>query len=215
MRTTTQPSASTADLITVMAYEFHGAWGGPGSVAPIDSGRTRAGVCDPGRSHRKRSGSGIAHYGYDWNTLTGSARALSFAQAIELAERYQAEVNLDPSSQSAAFRYQAPFGDPPASGSGLAPLRHTISERAPPPCDVAAPPPAAPRPPGPRPAPDAVQEHEVWFEESAGAAGSGWSWRRATAPGAWRHGGSARRILRSGQRSPTGAQNPTIEEQAP
>ena len=25
-----------ADLVTVMAYEFHGAWGGPGPVAPYD-----------------------------------------------------------------------------------------------------------------------------------------------------------------------------------
>ena len=182
-----------ADLITIMAYEYRGAWSGPGSVAPIDWVE-RVLAFATRQIPQEKVRLGIAHYGYDWNTMTGSARALSFAQAIELAERYQAEVNLDPSSQSAAFRYQAPFGDPPASGTRLAPLRHTISERAPPPCDVAAPPPAAPRPPGPRPAPDAIQEHEVWFEESAGtrqAAGAGGAlWRRRRGDMAARPGGS-------------------------
>ena len=48
--------------------------------------------------------------------------------------------------------------------------QHEIAVREPPPCAVADPSPAPTPTPRPTPSPDAIQDHEVWLEESTGAA---------------------------------------------
>lgn len=157
-----------ADLVTIMAYEFSGAWGGPGSIGPYDwVDQVAAYATSAMPAHKVLLGLGF--YGYDWNTTWGGARALSHGQASRLAERYQVGIELDPASRSATFRYQAPAGDPPPAALPVPPLQHQITTRAAPPCPVATPEPA-PRP-APRPiSPEDIQDHEVWLENSASAA---------------------------------------------
>jgi spore germination protein YaaH len=156
-----------ADLVTIMAYEYHGAWGGPGSVAPItwvDSVLAFSAAQIP----PEKVLLGLAVYGFDWNTTSGGARPLSYVQAAALAEHHQVAVNLDAETQSATFRYQALPADV-LPRTTLPPLQHEIAVREPPPCPEALPaPPATPTPP--TPPPDAMQMHEVWLEESTGAA---------------------------------------------
>src|SRR5919197_5148 len=86
------------------------------------------------------------------------------------AERYQVPIALDPATQSATFRYQAPAGDPPPPAQPVPPPQHEITVREPPPCPVAVPPPPPTPTPRPIPDPNAIQDHEVWLEESASAA---------------------------------------------
>jgi spore germination protein len=157
-----------ADILTIMAYEYRGTWSGPGSVAPHDwSERVLAFVTSQVPAEKVRLG--LAFYGYDWNVTFGSARALGYPQAAELATRYGADAVLDPLSQSAMFSYQAPFGDPLPSGLRRPIASHQITTREPPACDISPPSsPPPPRPARPTPAPDALQQHEVWFEESGG-----------------------------------------------
>jgi spore germination protein YaaH len=112
---------------------------------------------------------GLAFYGFDWNTTSGGARALSYSQAAALAEHHDAPLTLDPATQSATFRYRAPAGDrPPPRAQPPAP-QHEVTVREPPPCPVAAPVPSTPTP-RPAPPPGALQQHEVWLEESMSAA---------------------------------------------
>jgi spore germination protein YaaH len=113
---------------------------------------------------------GVAFYGYDWNATTPSARALGYAQAVETLARFAGVPVEDEVARSATFRYEVPYGEelPPTR---MALPRHEVAVRRPPPCDVV--PPAAtpaPVPSGPRPGPDDVQQHEVWFEEGSGVA---------------------------------------------
>jgi spore germination protein len=158
-----------ADLITIMTYDFRGAWSGPGSVAPYDwVDRVMAFATSQIPAHKVLLG--LAFYGYDWNVTAGSTRALGHAQAAALAERYQAPITLDPATQSATFRYQAPAGDPPPTRPELPRPQHEITERVPPPCPVEAPTPAPTPTARPTPLPDAIQDHEVWLEESGSAA---------------------------------------------
>jgi spore germination protein YaaH len=157
-----------ADLFTIMTYEYRGPFSGPGSIAPYEwVDRVIAFATRQMPSHKVLVG--LAFYGYDWDVSRGTARSLSFAQASALADRYTAPIAFDPGTASANFSYQAPFGDPPPPGSGLPPLRHQIVQRGGGPCDVpVAPPPRPPAPRQPTPAPDEIQDHEVWFEESTG-----------------------------------------------
>ena len=158
-----------ADLFTIMTYEYRGQWSGPGSIAPyawVDRVIAFATHEMPSRKVLV----GLGFYGYDWNTSRGTARALSYAQATALADRYATPIAFDPATASATFSYQAPFGDPPPPGSGLPPLRHAITRRSSGECGVAPPPAPTPPPPrGPTPAPDEIQDHQVWFEDSTGA----------------------------------------------
>jgi hypothetical protein len=157
-----------ADLFTIMTYEYRGPWSGPGSIAPYDWVDRVIAFATHEMPSRKVL-VGLAFYGYDWDVSRGTARSLSFPQAAALAERYDSPIAFDPGTASANFSYQAPFGDPPPPGSGLPPLRHQIVQRGGGPCDVPVAP--APRPVAPRrpaPAPDEIQDHEVWFEESTG-----------------------------------------------
>lgn len=156
-----------ADLITIMTYEYHGPWGGPGSIAPYDWVGSVAAFATSQIPPQKVL-LGLAHYAYDWNVTSGGAREMGYPGAALLAERYQVPIGLDPETKSGTFRYRAPGGDPRPTPPKLPPLRHEITERAAPPCAVV----IAPTPkPTPRPIPpaDQVQEHEVWLEESAGA----------------------------------------------
>jgi len=155
-----------ADLVTIMAYEYRGSWSGPGSVAPIgwvDSVMAFAASQIP----PEKLLLGLAVYGFDWNTTSGGARALSYVQAAALADHHQVAITVDRETQSATYRYQALPADV-LPRREAAPLQHEIVVREPPPCPETIPPPPTPTP-RPVPAPDAVQQHEVWFEESTGA----------------------------------------------
>ena len=157
-----------ADLITIMAYEFHGAWGGPGPVAPYD-GVERVLAFATAQIPPEKVLLGLAFYGWDWNITSGGARYLGYPEAAALAERHGVPIALDPETRSATFRYRAPGGErPPPVPAPPAP-RHEITMREPPPCPIADPAPSPTPTPRPTPAPDAIQDHEVWLEESAGA----------------------------------------------
>ena len=157
------------DLFTIMTYEYRGPFSGPGSIAPY-AWADRVIAFATREIPARKVLMGLAFYGYDWNVSSGSARALSYRQATSLANRYGSPIALDPLTASATFQYQAPFGDPPPPGSGLAPLRHAITQRPPAECPVAAPPLPSPTPRRPPPPVDALQDHEVWLEDSSGVA---------------------------------------------
>jgi spore germination protein len=158
-----------ADLITVMAYEFHGAWGEPGPIAPYD-GVERVLAFATAQIPREKVLLGLAFYGFDWNTTSGGARYLGYPEAAALAERHALPIGTDPETRSATFRYSAPAGERPPPVSKPPAPQHEITVREPPPCPVADPAPSPTPTPRPTPAPDAVQDHEVWLEESASAA---------------------------------------------
>jgi spore germination protein len=156
------------DLVTIMTYEYSGAWSGPGSVAPYDS-VDQVLAFATAQMPADKVLLGLAFYGYDWNTTSGGARALGHAQAAALAERHQVPIVTDPATQSATFRYRAPAGERPPARAEPAPLQHEIARREPPPCPVAEPSPSPTPTPRPAPPPDAIQDHVVWLEDSAGA----------------------------------------------
>jgi Glycosyl hydrolases family 18 len=157
-----------ADLITIMTYDYSGAWGRPGPVAPYDwVDRVTAFSTDQIPAEKVLVG--LAFYGYDWNTTSGGARSLSYTQAAALADRYGAPIALDPATQSGKFSYQARAGDPPPPRSPSAALDHEIAVREPARCPVQTPEPTPTPTPRPIPPPDAMQEHEVWLEESGSA----------------------------------------------
>ena len=158
-----------ADLITVMAYDYRGAWSEPGPVAPYDWVEQVLAFATSQIPPEKVL-LGLAFYGYDWNTTSGTVRALGYGPAARLAERYQVPINLDQATQSATFRYQAPAGDPPPAALPVPPLQHQITVREAPPCPVAVPAPTPTPTPRPLPDPGAIKDHEVWLEESASAA---------------------------------------------
>jgi spore germination protein len=157
-----------ADLITIMTYEYHGPWSGPGPIAPYDwVGNVMAFAISQIPPHKVLLG--LAFYGYDWNVTAKTARSLRFPQAAELAERYQAPLTLDPVTQSVTFQYRARASDSGPIAANLPPLNHEITERKPPACPEATPSPT-PRPTAtPTPAPDAIHDHVVWIEDSRSA----------------------------------------------
>ena len=160
-----------ADLITIMAYDYRGAWSGPGPVAPYEWVEQVLAFATSQMPSQKVL-LGLAYYGYDWNTTSPwvPVRALGYGQAARLAQRHQVSIQLDPVTQSATFLYQAPAGDPPPAALPSPTLEHEITVREAPPCPVVGPTPI-PRPtPRPPPPPEEMQEHEVWLEESASAA---------------------------------------------
>ncbi|MGH2544722.1 MAG: glycosyl hydrolase family 18 protein, partial [Ardenticatenaceae bacterium] len=158
-----------ADLITIMSYDFHGAWGSPGPVAPYDWVDDVAAYATSQIPPHKVL-LGVAFYGYDWNITTGyPVRSLTYEQAQWLSERYGVPLVQDPAARSATLQYAAPAGDPPPPRT-LAPPPHDIRSRPLPACSVTPPPPGPPAPPRPTPPPDAIQAHVVWIEESASAA---------------------------------------------
>lgn len=127
-----------ADLITVMAYEFHGSWGEPGPIAPYD-GVEKVAAYATAKIPPEKVLLGMAFYGFDWNTTSGGARYLGYPEAAALAERYGAPIELDPVSKSARLRYRAPAGEPPPLPPRPPALQHEITERTPPACPSAGP----------------------------------------------------------------------------
>jgi spore germination protein YaaH len=158
-----------ADLVTVMAYEFHGAWGEPGPVAPY-GGVERVAAFATAQMPSEKVLLGVAFYGFDWNTTSGGARYLGSPEVAAISERYGATLSLDPESRSATLRYQAPAGDRPPTPPRPGPLGHDITRRVPPTCTVPTPTPRPTPVPTPTPAPEAIQQHVVWLEESGSAA---------------------------------------------
>jgi spore germination protein len=157
-----------ADLFTVMAYEYHGAWGEPGAIAPYDWVE-RVAAFATSQIPPEKVLLGLALYGYDWNTTSGGGRYLGYPDAAALSERYGAALMLDPATRSEIMRYRALGGDAPRRALAPPAPRHEITQRTPPACPVAEPPPATTPTARPTPAPDVVQEHEVWLEGTASA----------------------------------------------
>ena len=156
-----------ADLVTIMAYEFHGAWGSPGPVAPYDGVEGTIAYAASQMPPQKVL-LGLAFYGFDWNTTSGGARYLGYPEVAALMQQYGVSLAPDPASKSATLRYQARGDEPPPAPPRLPALNHEITRREAPPCPVSEPTPA----PTPTPAvqPSAIQDHEVWLEESSSAA---------------------------------------------
>jgi spore germination protein YaaH len=160
-----------ADLVTIMAYEYHGSWSGPGPIAPYTWVEQVAAFA-VSQIPPEKVLLGLAAYGFDWNTTSGGARYLGWPEAAALSERYGAPIALDPMTRSETLRYRAPGGEPPPFPTAPPVPEHEMTHRRPPPCPVVEPTPAeAPTPaPRPTPDPDAIQDHEVWLEGAASAA---------------------------------------------
>ncbi|MDP8922184.1 MAG: glycosyl hydrolase family 18 protein [Chloroflexota bacterium] len=157
-----------ADLITLMAYEYRGAFSGPGSVAPYDW-VDRVLAFATSQIPAEKILLGLAFYGHDWNTTSGGSRALGYVRAAALAEYHGVPIVLDPETQSATFRYRAVVGEGPPPRTLPPPPQHEVTVRERPPCPVVPPAPAPTPTPRPTPPPGTVEEHEVWLEESAAA----------------------------------------------
>ena len=91
-----------ADLVTVMAYEYHGSWSGPGPIAPY-AWVEQVAAFAVSQIPPEKVLLGLAAYGFDWNTTSGGARYLGWPEAAALGERY-----------GVADR-AGPFPDPPVS----------------------------------------------------------------------------------------------------
>ena len=160
----------SADLVTVMAYEYRGPFSGPGSVAPHD---WVANVLAFSTSQIPPAKVllGLAFYGYDWNVTSGGARSIGYPQAVALAEHYAVDATFEARQQSVTFGYEAAAGEPAPVPPRPAALRHTIAGRAPPPCAVEQPRQTPTAGTGRRaPLAGTPQAHEVWIEESTSAA---------------------------------------------
>ncbi len=158
-----------ADLVTIMAYEYRGPFSGPGSVAPF-AWVQRVARFATAQIPPDRVLLGLAFYGYDWNTTSGGARSIGYAQFAALAERYSAPVDFDLEQRSLSFTYEGTSGEPPPPVPSQPPPRHATAVHQPPSCDLP-PPPPVPAPPAPSAPPAGEpQLHQVWLEDSTSAA---------------------------------------------
>lgn len=157
-----------ADHILIMTYEFSGPWGEPGPIAPAGWVEDVI-VYASSQIPAEKLLLGLAFYGYDWNTVTGQARALGYHDAVAVSAQYGAPIALDLESRSGTFRYLAPAGSAPARPAAPPAVRQTITVREPPPCNVALPPPPPTRTPRPASPAETPEEHVVWIEESQSA----------------------------------------------
>jgi spore germination protein len=157
-----------ADLVTVMGYEWHGAWSGPGPIAPYDSVEKVVAFA-ASQMPPEKVVLALAFYGWDWNTTSGGSRYIGYPEAAALAERYTSPMTFEPEARSATFRYRAPAGEPPPTPIRPPALNHEILARRPIPCTITDPAPVPTPTPRPVPQPDAVQDHEVWLEEHESA----------------------------------------------
>lgn len=99
--------ASYADRIIVMTYDNHGAWSGPGPIAPVDW------VEDNLRYALKfipknKLYIGVAGYGYDWSSK--GVESLEHGPIMDLASRFGATVTMDEAAKSPTFGYTGPDG---------------------------------------------------------------------------------------------------------
>ena len=163
-----------ADLVTVMAYAYRGAFSGPGSVAPYDW-VARVTAFSTSQIAPEKVLLGLSFYGYDWNTTSGGTRSLGYSQALALSNYYAAPLAFDLHQQSVTFSYEATAGDDEATAGDPEPpsqtlprLNHQINFRNPPRCDIQPPAPTPVAAP-PTPAPGTPQNHEVWLEDAASA----------------------------------------------
>jgi spore germination protein len=158
-----------ADLVTIMAYEFHGAWGDPGPVAPYDGVEGTVSYA-AAQIPSEKVLLGLAFYGFDWNTTSGGARYLGYPEVAAIGARYGVSLVTDPTSRSATLTYQARGDEQPPAVQKPSMPQHDITRHEAPPCAVAEPTPAPTPTPRPLPDPSAMQSHEVWLEESSSAA---------------------------------------------
>ena len=103
--------APSVDLAVLMAYDYHYAGGDPGPVAPIGWVRdvTTFAAQTFGASKVLL---GMPLYGYDWDTTSGgTAKAVTYAQALERSKRPGATRTVDIPSQSEVVRYTDDGGD--------------------------------------------------------------------------------------------------------
>jgi len=102
--------APSLDFAVVMAYDYHYAGGDAGPVAPLNW------VRDVATYAASTFGAGkvllvMPLYGYDWNVSSGgTARAISYAQALTRTKLPGATRTLDFASGSEVVRYQADDG---------------------------------------------------------------------------------------------------------
>jgi spore germination protein len=159
---------TSADLITIMAYEYRGPFSGPGSVAPY-TWVSQVTAFATSQMPPEKVLLGLAFYGYDWNVTSGGTRAVGYSEAVALAAQHDAGLDFEPAQQSLTFLYSGIAGEPVPSGRQVARPNHVVTVRRAPPCDVAVPPAPLPAPQG-APAAGTVQAHEVWLEDSQSAA---------------------------------------------
>ena len=102
--------APSLDLAVVMAYDYHYAGGDPGPIAPLNW------VHDVATYAASTFGAskvvlGMPLYGYDWDVSSGgTARAITYAQALARSKYAGATRTLDFASGSEVVRYQADDG---------------------------------------------------------------------------------------------------------
>ncbi len=105
---------SAVDKVLLMTYEWGYTYSAPMAVAPIGSVERviRYGLT---RIPADKIYMGIPTYGYDWllpyERGVTKAESLSPVRAVELAERYGAEINYDETAQTPWFRYRTPEGE--------------------------------------------------------------------------------------------------------
>ncbi len=104
---------AAVDKVLLMTYEWGYTYSAPMAVAPINSVErvVRYGLS---RIPADKIYMGVPTYGYDWPLPyeKGITRAdsLSPVRAVELAERYGAEISYDETAQTPWFRYRTPEG---------------------------------------------------------------------------------------------------------
>ena len=97
-----------ADTVLLMTYEWGYTYGPPMAVAPVDKVRQ---VVEYAVTEIPSSKilMGIPNYGYDWTLpyMRGETRATSIGnqQAIQIAQRNNAQIQFDETAQSPYFRY--------------------------------------------------------------------------------------------------------------
>ncbi|WP_413024699.1 glycosyl hydrolase family 18 protein [Peribacillus frigoritolerans] len=103
---------AAVDFVFIMAYDWHEASGPPGPVAPIQEVRKTIEYA------QKYMGSnkiilGVPRYGYDWTRSNGTAlnaRAVSVANAIKTAMKYQVPIQYSIPDQQPYFSYRDEAG---------------------------------------------------------------------------------------------------------
>ncbi|MFE4895361.1 glycosyl hydrolase family 18 protein [Peribacillus butanolivorans] len=103
---------AAVDFVFIMAYDWHEASSQPGPVAPIQEVRKTIEY-----AQRLMRGNkiilGVPRYGYDWAMSNGtalSARAVSVANAIDTAMKYQVPIQYSIQDQQPFFSYRDEAG---------------------------------------------------------------------------------------------------------
>ncbi len=102
-----------ADYVIVMTYEWGYTFGPPLAVSPINEVRR---VLDYAVTEipPEKILMGMPNYGYDWTLpyMRGTAaRSVGLTEAIELAQRYGAEIRFDEAAQTPYFNYTTAEGE--------------------------------------------------------------------------------------------------------